>query len=51
LAVFITNISEFDFSMSDKVLGTHNLGRMLAAAQDDISARPVKGLGSPRRIA
>ncbi len=23
LAVFITNISEFDFSMSDKVLGTH----------------------------
>jgi hypothetical protein len=25
LAVFITNISEFDFSMSDKVLGTHRL--------------------------
>jgi len=38
-------------SIRARYIKTNYLGRMLAAAQEDISAHLVKALGSPRRMA
>ena len=38
-------------SVTSRYIKTSYLGRMLAAAQEDISAHLVKALGSPRGLA